>query len=93
MEGKVRLAFYFGKSTLDVDFTEFDRGHDDMSWRDIPVRDGAFKSTDGSTADPFNDGTTIEGAFYGMGHHGVAGKFDRDRVQGVFGATRSPKSP
>ena len=93
VEGKARLEFDFGESTLDVDFTDFDRGHGDMSWRDIPVSGGAFRSTDGSTASPSSGGTTVEGAFYGVDHHGVAGTFDRDRLQGVFGAIRSPKSP
>ena len=88
VEGKARLEFDFEDSTVDVDFTDFERGHADMSWRNIPVHGGTFRGTEGTTADPFSDGTTIKGAFYGMDHQGIAGTFDRDRLEGVFGATK-----
>ena len=35
----------------------------------------------------FRDGT-LEGAFYGDSHEGVAGTFERDNMRGVFGALR-----
>ena len=93
VEGKARLEFDFEDATVDVDFTDFDRGHADMSWRDMPVLGGAFKGAEGTAANPYGDGTTIEGAFYGTEHQGVAGTFDRDRLEGVFGAIRSANEP
>ena len=57
---------------------DFEGGHGDMSWRSLGIRSGAFGHTQGTN--------TIEGAFYGSDHQGAAGKFRRDRLQGVFGA-------
>ena len=74
--GDARLEVDFAAATIDVDFTGFTEGHADMSWDDLALTDGAFQDA------------TINGAFYGDGHEGVAGKFTRDRLDGVFGAVR-----
>ena len=79
--GNARLEVDFGNATVDVDFTDFEAGHGDMSWESLGLQDGTFSHTQG--------GATIEGAFYGSDHQGAAGKFDRDHLQGVFGAVRN----
>ena len=78
--GDARLRVNFETSTVDVDFTDFEGGHGDMSWRSLGLHSGTFSDAQG--------GATIEGAFYGGEHQGAAGKFNRDRLQGVFGAVR-----
>ena len=78
--GNARLRVHMARATVDVDFTDFEGGHGDMSWRSLRLRSGAFSDRQG--------GATIEGAFYGAGHQGAAGKFSGDRLQGVFGAVR-----
>ena len=79
VEGSARLEMDFDASSIDVALTSFDRGHADMSWSDVPVTQGSFRSSEGGAMD---------GAFYGGAHQGVAGKFDRDDLRGVFGAMR-----
>ena len=74
--GDARIEVSFGDATLDVDFTSFTQGHGNMSWEDLALTGGAF------------DGGTIEGAFYGAGHQGAAGTFDRNNLRGAFGAVR-----
>ena len=74
--GDARFEVNFGNATLDVDFTNFTQGHGDMSWVSLALTNGAFQDS------------TIEGAFYGAGHQGVAGTFDRDHLRGAFGAVR-----
>ena len=64
---------------VDVDFTDFERGHADMSWRNVFVSLGSFRS--------FLYGD-LEGRFYGDEHEGVAGTFERDDLKGIFGAVR-----
>ena len=81
VSGNARLAVDFRDATVDVDFTDFEAGHSDMSWRSLRLRGGAFRGAPGLA--------TIEGAFYGAEHQGVAGKFNRDGLQGVFGAVRN----
>ena len=81
VSGTARLAVDFGSATVDVDFTDFEAGHGDVSWRSLRLRAGAFSHT--------RDGSAIEGAFYGSDHQGAAGTFHRDRLQGVFGAVRN----
>ena len=81
VNGNARLGVDFSDATVDVDFTGFDRGHSDMSWRNLRIQGGTF--TD-SRVRP-----TIEGAFYGSDHQGVAGTFDYANLQGVFGAVRN----
>ena len=81
VSGNARLEVDFDDTTVDIDFTDFEAGHDDMSWQALRVQNGAFRDTRGLT--------TIEGAFYGTEHQGAAGKFDRDHLLGVFGAVRN----
>lgn len=54
---------------------------DDMTWSGIQVAAGGFSS--GADQD------SIGGQFYGPNHEEVGGVFERDRVLGAFGATRS----
>ena len=75
--GDARLEFDLDAATIDVRFTGFNGGHADMSWDGLDVTNGSFQ-----------DGNTLDGAFYGDNHQGVAGKFTRDRLDGVFGAVR-----
>lgn len=81
VEGTARLEMDLDGllDTIDVDFTSFDRGHRDMSWNSVFVSLGRFRS--------FLYGD-LEGEFYGDEHEGVAGKFERDSLKGVFGAMR-----
>ena len=81
VSGNAHLEVNFGDTTVDVDFTDFEAGHGDMSWHSLRLRDGAFRDTQGQA--------TIEGAFYGTEHQGAAGTFRRDRLQGIFGAVRN----
>ena len=80
VSGNARLEVDFGDATVDIDFTDFEAGHGDMSWESLGLQEGAFSHTQGQT--------TIEGAFYGTEHQGAAGKFRRDRLDGVFGVVR-----
>ena len=82
VSGKARLEVDIGDATIDIDFTEFGEGHSDMSWRALQLEQGAFR-------DPQVGQTTIEGAFYGTDHQGVAGTFERNRLRGVFGGLRT----
>lgn len=79
--GNASLRVSFAGATVDVDFTDFEGGHADMSWRSLALRSGAFSHSQGLN--------TISGAFYGSGHQGAAGTFNRDRLRGVFGAVRN----
>ena len=81
VSGNARLEVDFDDTTVDIDFTDFEAGHDDMSWQALRIQNGAFRDTRGLA--------TIEGAFYGTEHQGAAGKFDRDHLLGVFGAVRN----
>lgn len=81
VEGDARLAVDFSAATVDVDFTGFDNDQADISWSALALDNGEFES--------FENGVmTMEGSFYGSGHQGVAGKFNRDNLSGVFGAVR-----
>ena len=81
VSGDARLEVDFRRATIDVDFTDFDGGHDDLSWRALRLTGGAFRGTQGNA--------TIDGAFYGPAHQGAAGEFWNDRLQGIFGAVRN----
>ncbi len=81
ISGNAHLEVDFSDSTIDIDFTDFEAGHSDMSWRSLQLVEGAFRGPQVGQA-------TIQGAFYGTEHQGVAGTFDRDRLRGVFGARR-----
>ena len=81
VSGSARLEVDFTDATVDVDFTDFDGGHGDLSWQGLRMTAGSFRDAQSQP--------TIEGAFYGPNHQGAAGKFDRDNLQGVFGAARN----
>ena len=80
VSGDARIEANLSAATVDVSFTNFTGGHVDMSWQDLAITSGAFRYQSG-----YN---TIDGSFYGAEHQGVAGKFTRDRLNGVFGAVR-----
>ena len=81
VSGNARLEVDLGAATVNVDFTDFEAGHADMSWNGLSLRAGAFSHV--------QHGASIEGAFYGSEHQGAAGTFRRDRLDGVFGAVRN----
>jgi len=80
VSGSARLEVDFFDSTVDVDFTDFDRGHGNLSWQGLQMTAGSFRDAQSQP--------TIEGAFYGTDHQGAAGGFDRANLKGVFGAVR-----
>ncbi len=84
VSGSARLEIDFSDATIDVDFTDFDTVHDDISWEALQVTGGSFRAFHDRQYLP-----TIEGAFYGAEHQGVAGEFNRDNLSGVFGAVRN----
>ena len=81
VSGNARLEVDIGDATVDIDFTDFEGGHSDMSWDSLGIQGGAFSHIQG--------GATLEGAFYGSEHQGAVGTFRRDRLDGVFGAVRN----
>ena len=81
VSGNARLEVDFSDATVDVDFTDFNGGHADLSWQGLQMTAGSFRDAQSQP--------TIEGAFYGTDHQGAAGKFDRASLEGVFGATRN----
>ena len=81
ISGNAHLEVDFSGATVDVDFTDFEAGHNNISWRALRITGGVFR-------DPQVGQATIEGAFYGTEHQGVAGTFERNRLRGVFGALR-----
>ena len=80
VSGDARLEVDFGRTTIDIDFTNFEAGHGDMSWQALRIQNGAFRHTQGSA--------TLSGSFYGTQHQGAAGTFGRDDLRGVFGTVR-----
>ena len=78
--GDARIEADLSASTVDVAFSGFTGGHADMSWHDLSLTNGAFSHRSGFAS--------LDGAFYGGEHQGVAGTFKRDRLDGVFGAVR-----
>ncbi|MDE0331888.1 MAG: hypothetical protein OXL41_08465 [Nitrospinae bacterium] len=81
ISGNAHLEVDFSDATVDVDFTDLEAGHNNISWRALRIERGAFR-------DPQAGQATIEGAFYGTEHQGAAGTFERNRLRGVFGALR-----
>ncbi len=77
VEGKSSIRYHFGANLVDVTFDQFDDGRAAMQWLALPVLIGGFSY-----------GLQLDGNFYGTNHEGVAGKFDRDDLRGVFGAVR-----
>lgn len=53
---------------------------EDMEWNDVSVSRGAFSASDATSS--------LSGRFYGPNHEEVAGTFDRNLIQGAFGAAR-----
>lgn len=80
VNGDARLQVDFAGGTLDVEFTNFTRGRDDMTWRGLSIVDGEFQRSDRHGA--------IDGAFFGDHHEAAAGEFQRDALRGVFGTLR-----
>ena len=80
VEGHARVAVDLSVATVDVDLTGFTHGHRDMSWRSLRMSNGVFSHR--------RDHSSISGAFYGPGHEGVAGRFSRDQLDGIFAAAR-----
>ena len=85
--GKADLFFdnRRGQAMIDVAFADILdvqalEQHRDMTWDNLPVRDGAFHAG--------SDSNSIQGRFYGFRHQEVGGVFERDRISGAFGATR-----
>ena len=64
---------------VDVDITNI-QGHSDITWSDIPLRDGNFATGQGADS--------IEGQFYGDAHQEAGGVFERNGLLGAFGAKR-----
>ena len=81
VSGSARLEVDLDRATVDVELTDFDGEYADLSWQGLQVSGGSFRDAPSQA--------TIEGAFYGMNHQGVAGEFDHDDLQGVFGAVRN----
>lgn len=50
--------------------------YDDLSWRNMPLRDGGFETFE------------IRGQFFGPNHEEVGGVFERDMITGGFAARR-----
>ena len=71
----------FSISKVDVSFTRI-RGSgvvvENMTWKDVPVIDGAFVSDNGN----------LEGRFYGDRHQEAGGVFERQSIIGAFGVSR-----
>ena len=81
--GDAGLTFSLADNTLGTSVTNIvslasGTAHDDLSWQDVPVVNGAFDH--GSTGD------YLRGAFFGAGHEGIAGAFEQDSIAGVFSA-------
>ena len=78
--GTSRVTVDMSAGTADVRFSSFDDGRAGMGWDDLTLTNGGFRHRDSASS--------ISGDFYGADHTGVAGKFDRGGLRGVFGALR-----
>jgi hypothetical protein len=81
--GDAELSFSLADSTLGASFTNIvslanGTTHEDLSWENVSVVDGAFDQGD--------TGDYLHGAFFGAGHEGIAGAFEQDSMAGVFSA-------
>ena len=47
VSGDARLEVDFGRTTIDIDFTNLEAGHGDMSWQVLRIQNGAFAHTTG----------------------------------------------
>lgn len=79
VEGKSELKMDLPTALIDVKFSEFSNGASNISWSTLPVHMGVFRASDGS----------LSGQFYGARHDGVAGKFSKDGLIGIYGAVRA----
>ena len=80
VEGDVTLDIdSFTNPDVDVDITNI-QGHSDITWSDIPLRDGTFAAGQGADS--------IHGQFYGETHQEAGGVFERNGLLGAFGAKR-----
>jgi len=84
-EGTARLEADLGAGQIDVLLSGLEE--QDLSWPGLAMTNGVFARVD-LPADGQTLGWSIEGAFYGPDHEGVAGKFTKHRTVGVFGALR-----
>ena len=64
--GDARITVDFSAATVDVDFTNFTRGHADVSWDDLALENGRFGYSRGFS-------NTIIGASYGPSHEAWPG--------------------
>ena len=81
VQGLAALEVDFDAVTVDVALTritdlESGARHADMRWSDLAMTGGTFR------------GAGMEGRFYGPGHEQAGGVFDRNRINGAFGARR-----
>ncbi len=81
--GDAELSFSLADNTLGASFTNIVSlasgiDHDDLSWENVAVMDGAFDH--GDTGDYLN------GAFFDDEHEEIAGAFEQDSIAGVFSA-------
>ena len=83
VKGVARLAVDFEAVAVNVDLTDFEGGHENLSWKNLPIDDGAFGHAE--------DSASIQGAFYGEAHEGAAGEFERNHLKGIFVTIRDPK--
>ena len=88
----------FASPAVDVLFTGLvdqatNISRSDMSWRGLPVRNGAFDhngdlSVGVAFGDRGNAFNSLTGRFYGSNHEEVGGIFIRDQIVGAFGGKR-----
>ena len=88
--GQAHLEADFGAATIDVHLTGlgFHGSRTGVSWSRVPIVNGAFGRVDEEPAPYQSMGSSVEGAFYGPAHEGVAGEFAYRDMVGVFGALR-----
>ena len=79
--GDARLELDVDTATIRVSLTNLTEGNPSMSWN-VRIADGAFQSRDGYES--------MQGAYYGERHQGLAGQFQRGRLDGVFSVIREP---
>ena len=94
VSGNARVTFDFAANNLDVALTGIRSAtgdtHADLTWDNVPVRNGAFGdlSAGGPDVPGQESFRSIQGAFYGPNHEEVGGVFQREQLTGAFGATR-----
>ena len=85
VEGGLEVGYYFdysiGNGRVDVFMQNFSyiqgQEREDISWEGLLLINGEFESD-----------TTLFGSLYGEEHQGVAGRFERNGLRGVFGGLR-----